>query len=588
MTPSSPLGRLWRYAAAHRPRVLLAATWSVLNKTMDLAPPFLIGIAVDVVVRRGDSFVAGLGVVDPRAQLGVLAGVTLVVWGFESLFEYLAKVSWRNLAQTVEHELRVDGYVALQGLDLEFFESRPTGDLVAVLNDDVNQLERFLDVGAHELVQLATTVVLIGAAFFAIAPEVAWVAFLPIPVIAWGSLRFQRAIEPRYAAVRAEAGRIAGILATNLEGIATIKAFTAEAREADRIRAASDRYRVVNRRAIAMSSAFVPLIRLAILVAFTATLVLGGFLALDGRMNVGLYSVMVFLTQRLLWPLTRVGETIDLYERAMASSRRIFEVLDTEPATDSGELELDAATASESLVLSDVRFAYPDGREVLHGVDLVVEAGGTTAIVGPTGSGKTTIVKLLLRFHDPDEGTIELAGIDLRKFRVGSLRRRIAFVGQEVFLFEGTIRENIAYGRPDASDEEIEAAARAAEAHGFITELPDGYATMVGARGRRLSGGQRQRISLARALLTEAPIMILDEATSAVDNETEAAIQRSLRRVAHRRTLVVIAHRLSTVRHADRIYVLENGRITDAGTHDELVARPGTYADLWRVQTGEA
>ncbi|HHC07651.1 MAG TPA: ABC transporter ATP-binding protein [Actinobacteria bacterium] len=588
MTPSSPLGRLWRYAAAHRPRVLLAATWSVLNKTMDLAPPFLIGIAVDVVVRRGDSFVAGLGVVDPRAQLGVLAGVTLVVWGLESLFEYLAKVSWRNLAQTVEHELRVDGYVALQGLDLEFFESRPTGDLVAVLNDDVNQLERFLDVGAHELVQLATTVVLIGAAFFAIAPEVAWVAFLPIPVIAWGSLRFQRAIEPRYAAVRAEAGRIAGILATNLEGIATIKAFTAEAREADRIRAASDRYRVVNRRAIAMSSAFVPLIRLAILVAFTATLVLGGFLALDGRMNVGLYSVMVFLTQRLLWPLTRVGETIDLYERAMASSRRIFEVLDTEPATDSGELELDAATASESLVLSDVRFAYPDGREVLHGVDLVVEAGGTTAIVGPTGSGKTTIVKLLLRFHDPDEGTIELAGIDLRKFRVGSLRRRIAFVGQEVFLFEGTIRENIAYGRPDASDEEIEAAARAAEAHGFITELPDGYATMVGARGRRLSGGQRQRISLARALLTEAPIMILDEATSAVDNETEAAIQRSLRRVAHRRTLVVIAHRLSTVRHADRIYVLENGRITDAGTHDELVARPGTYADLWRVQTGEA
>ncbi len=584
---SSPLRRLWRYTRPYRAHVILATVWSVLNKAMDIAPPFLIGIAIDVVVRREGSFLAGTGITDPRMQLVALAGLTLAVWALESLFEYLAKVAWRNLAQTIQHELRVDTYAKLQELDVEFFERRTTGDLIAVLNDDVNQLERFLDVGANEVIQMATTVVLIGAAFFAIAPGVAWLAFLPIPLIAWGSFRFQRTIEPRYAAVREEAASISALLSTNLGGIATIKAFTAEAREVERIAAASDAYRRANRSAITLSSAFSPLIRIAILVGFTATLVWGGFLALDGRLNVGLYSVMVFLTQRLLWPLTRLGETFDLYQRAMASTRRILDIVDTTIDLPDGELPVTRADAMSPIRFEHVSFAYVPGFRVLDDLHLTVEPGSTTAFVGPTGSGKTTIVKLLLRFYDPDDGAVTLAGTDLRDVRRGDLRRQIALVGQDVYLFGGTVRDNIAYGVPDAPRRDIENAARAAEAHEFITELPDGYDTVVGERGQKLSGGQRQRLSIARALLTDAPIMILDEATSAVDNETEAAIQRSLRAVAHRRTMIVIAHRLSTIRHADAIHVLVDGRIVESGRHEELVAAGGAYAQLWRVQTGE-
>ncbi len=584
---SSPLRRLWRYASPYRSRVIGATVWSVLNKAMDIAPPFLIGIAIDVVVRREGSFLAGSGISEPRLQLLALAGLTLAVWALESLFEYLAKVTWRNLAQTIQHEMRVDTYAKLQELDVEFFERRTTGDLIAVLNDDVNQLERFLDVGADEVIQMATTVVLIGAAFFAIAPGVAWLAFLPIPLIAWGSVRFQRTIEPRYAAVREEAASIATLLSTNLGGIATIKAFTAEAREVDRIAAASDAYRRANRSAITLSSAFSPLIRIAILVGFTATLVWGGFLALDGQLNVGLYSVMVFLTQRLLWPLTRLGETFDLYQRAMASTRRILDIVDTTVDLPDGELPLTRADARSPIRFEHVSFAYVPGHQVLDDLDLTVEPGSTTAFVGPTGSGKTTIVKLLLRFYDPDGGAITLAGTDLRRMRRGDLRRQLALVGQDVYLFDGTVRENIAYGVPDAPERDIEGAARAAEAHGFVMELPDGYDTVVGERGQKLSGGQRQRLSIARALLTDAPIIILDEATSAVDNETEAAIQRSLRAVAHHRTMIVIAHRLSTIRHADAIHVLVGGRIVESGRHEELVAAGGAYAQLWRVQTGQ-
>ena len=582
----APLKRLWAYARPYRGQIAAATLWSVLNKALDIAPPFLIGMAIDVVVRQEGSFLASLGIPDPRSQLVVLAALTFVVWALESLFEYLLGVAWRNLAQTIQHDLRVDTYTHVQELELGFFENRRSGDLMAVLNDDVNQLERFLDVGANEVIQMFTTVVLIGWAFFAIAPSVAWLAFLPVPLIIWGSFRFQRRIEPRYTAVRDQAAVINAQLANNLGGIATIKAFTSERREAERIRLESDRYRTANAAAITLSSAFSPLIRVAILIGFTATLVWGGFLALNGTLAVGLYSVMVFLTQRLLWPLTRLGQTFDLYQRAMASSRRIFVVLDTAPTLHDGTDE--PGPVSGALGLSDVTFSYTEGHPALVDVTVDIPAGRTTAFVGPTGSGKTTLVKLLLRFYDPDSGSVTLDGTDLRSLRRPDIRGSMALVSQDVFLFHGTVAESIAYGKPDATGDEIRAAARTAEAHAFITTLPDGYETLIGERGQKLSGGQRQRLSIARALLTDAPILLLDEATSAVDNETEAAIQRSLARVARDRTVVVIAHRLSTIRHADRIYVVADGRVVDTGTHDDLVRRPGIYRSLWEVQTGEA
>ncbi|RMG18454.1 MAG: ABC transporter ATP-binding protein [Deltaproteobacteria bacterium] len=583
----APILRLWRHARGHRGRIVWAASCSVLNKIFDLAPPALIGMAVDVVVRREDSLLAGFGVTDTRDQLLALAALTFLIWGLESLFEYLYAVAWRNLAQTIQHGLRLEAYDHVQHLDLSFFESQSTGALMAVLNDDINQLERFLDVGANDLLQVATTVVVIGAAFFALAPEVAWMAFLPIPVILWGSFRYQRRLAPRYASVREKVGLLNAQLGGNLQGIATIKAFVAEAIEAERIRGLSEAYRAANRRAIRLSSAFVPLIRIAILVGFTATLVFGGFMALDGSLEVGAYSVMVFMTQRLLWPLTRLGATVDLYQRAMASTERVLDLLEVQPEVESGPRRLPRDEVRGRISLEGVSFAYRAGLPVLRGIDLVAEAGQTTAVVGPTGSGKTTLVKLLFRFYDPDEGVVRLDGVDLRDFDLADLRRAMGLVSQDVFLFHGTVRENIAYGRPDASFEEIVEAAKAAEAHAFIEALPEGYDTVVGERGQKLSGGQRQRISIARAVLADPPILVLDEATSAVDNETEAAIQRSLARVASGRTTLVIAHRLSTIRHADRIYVLDQGQVREMGTHDTLLAAGGLYATLWRVQTGE-
>ncbi|HVM19747.1 MAG TPA: ABC transporter ATP-binding protein [Egibacteraceae bacterium] len=560
--------------------------FSVLNKLFDLAPPLLIGLAVDIVVERQGSWIASLGVVDLRDQLLVLAAATAVIWILESVFEYLFEVRWRNLAQTVQHELRVDAYRHVQGLEQAYFEDRSTGGLLAVLNDDVNQLERFLDRGANEIIQVLTTVVVISSAFFIVAPDIAVFAMAPIPVIVWGTMRFQRVLEPRYAAVRAQVGHLNASLANNLSGIATIKAFTAERREVDRITADSQVYRERNAEAIRYSSMFVPLIRMAILVGFMFILVLGGLRVLDGQLGVGTYSVGIFIVQRLLWPLTRLGETFDLYQRAMASTRRILDLLGVRPTITDGPEALRAAFGE--LELRDVRFAYKDGLEVLHGLDLHIPAGQTTAIVGATGAGKSTIVKLLLRLYDPQDGSVCLDGVDIRRYRLDDLRDVFGLVNQDVYLFHGTVRENIVYGRPDATDDQVVAAARLAEAHDFIAALPKGYDTVVGERGQKLSGGQRQRVCIARAILADPVVLLLDEATSAVDNETEAAIQRSLVRVSEGRTTVVIAHRLSTIRHADAIHVMDAGRIVESGTHEQLLTRDGLYAALWRVQAGES
>ena len=584
----SPLRRLLEYARPHRARMRRAAAWSILNKVFDLAPPLLIGVAVDLVVERENSLLASWGLETVTSQLLALSGLTFVIWAAESVFEYLHKLGWRNLAQDLEHELRMDAYGRVQDMDLAYFEDRSTGGLMAVLNDDVNQLERFLDIGANELLQVSTTVLTIGAVFFWIAPEVAWMSMLPMPLILWGSIVFQKRLAPRYREVREQVGHLNGDLAGNLGGIATIKSFTAEAREVERIGERSAAYRTANARAIRLSSAFSPLIRMVILCGFTATLAYGGYLAANDRMAVGSYSVMVFLTQRLLWPLTRLGETFDLFQRAMASTTRILDLLDITPGIASGTGEVGERARTEDLRFEGVGFSYASGARVLEGLDLDFQAGRTTALVGSTGSGKTTVVKLLLRFYDPTEGRVSLGGVDLRELDLPAFRSQVGLVSQEIFLFHGTVRENIAYGRPDASEEEIREAARVAEADGFIDELPEGYDTVVGERGQKLSGGQRQRLSIARAILKDPPILVLDEATSAVDNETEAAIQRSLERVSIGRTTIVIAHRLSTVRGAHRIHVLDEGRVVEAGTHDELVSREdGLYRALWRVQTGE-
>ena len=581
-----PLQRLINYGHNYRPQIWQAIACSILNKIFDLAPPALIGAAVDVVVKRQDSLIAQWGVKDVFAQLLILTFLSCIIWTLESVFEYAYARLWRNLSQSIEHDLRLDAYDHLQSLELDCFEDRSTGRLMSILSDDINQLERFLDVGANDIIQVATTAVIIGGAFFILAPDVAWMTILPMPFILWGSIAFQRLLAPRYADVREKVSLINSQLANNLTGITTIKSFTAEEYETRRIEAQSEAYRQSNRRAIALSAAFVPLIRIIILFGFVGILLYGGMDTVAGKMSVGTYSVLVFLTQRLLWPLTRLGETLDQYQRAMASTTRVFNLLDTAIAMHSGDISLPVDQVRGELVLNNVTFAYHDRAPVIQNLSLQIPAGKTIAIVGSTGSGKSTLVKLLLRLYEVQGGTITLDGIELRQLQLRDLRRAIGLVSQDVFLFHGTVKENIAYGTFNATLAEVMAAAEIAEAHEFISRLPQGYDTIVGERGQKLSGGQQQRIAIARAILKNPPILILDEATSAVDNETEAAIQRSLEKITANRTTIAIAHRLSTVRNADCIYVMEYGKLVEQGRHDELLEQQGIYASLWRVQSG--
>jgi ATP-binding cassette subfamily B protein len=588
MGEGGPFRRLLTYMRPHRGTVRLAAFCSVLNKIWDLAPPLLIGLAVDVVVLREDSTMASFGLVDPWHQLVALSVLTFLIWGLESLFEYFYGVLWRNLAQTVQHELRLDTFDHVQQQGMAWFDERQKGDILAILNDDINQLERFLDKGANDLLQVSTTVLVVGAVFLAISWQVALFAVLPIPIIVWGSFRYQRSLEPRYAKVRAAAGQMNALLENDLSGMSTVQSFTAEANELRRVEELSNVYREANREAIRLSAAFTPLIRMAILVGFTATLLLGGWMTLEGAMAVGAYSVLVFMTQRLLWPLTRLGETFDLYQRAMASSTRVLDVLGSPTDLVQGDVVPKRTDiVASNVVLENVTFQYPGRDPLFNNLSLTFKAGTTTGVVGSTGAGKTTLVRLLLRFAEPGQGSVRWCDSAIEDWDLHTLRSSIALVDQHITLFPTTILENIRYGNPQASDDEVRQAAEVAEAVEFVEALPDRWDTLVGEGGHRLSGGQRQRVAIARAVLKDAPLLILDEATSAVDNETEAALQRSIHRISQNRTTVVIAHRLSTVRNADRILVLEDGVVVEDGAHEALIEMAGVYARLWAVQTGE-
>ena len=586
LTKNHPLLRLLHYAKNYRPQVWTAVIFTIINKIFDLAPSYLIGVAVDIVVEKENSIIVQFGITNIIGQLAILSLLTLLIWTLESLSEFIYDRLWRNLAQTMQHELRLDAYSHLQKLELSYFEERSTGTLLSILNDDINQLERFLDSGAASILQFITTILAVGGSFLLIAPNIALLAILPTPFIFWGSLVFQKRLAPRYADVRDKAGFINSRLANNLSGIATIKSFTAEAYERDRVLSESEAYRRSNRQAIALSAAFYPAIRLVIVIGFIATLFFGGVAVANNQLTVGTYGFMVFIVQQLLWPFATLSSIMDQYQRAMASTRRVMGLLDTPIAIPTGKHPLPLKTVRGEVHLDNITFAYNGRTKILQDLSLHILPGANIGIVGATGSGKSTLVKLLLRFYEVQGGQILVDGIDIRELQLLELRRCIGWVSQDVFLFHGTVAENIAYGSFDASNEEIIHAAKLAQAHEFILQLPLQYDTIVGERGQKLSGGQRQRIAIARAILKDPPILILDEATSAVDNETEAAIQKSLAMITQNRTTIAIAHRLSTIRHSHCIYVMDYGQIVEQGKHEELLAMDGIYASLWRVQSG--
>ncbi len=576
---------LFNYALEQDTKVRRGIFYSILNKIFDLAPPVLIGIAIDIVVEGSDSFIGNLGYSDRRQQLIILAVLTFIIWGLESAFDYIAAVTWRNISQDIEHSLRTDAFNNVLGLDLAFFENKSSGRLMAILNDDVNQLETFLDNGANRLVQTATTVLVIGGTFLYISPLVAVFAFIPIPIIIFGSLRFTNRIAERYTKIRNDIENLNANLSNSITGILTVKSFNREKKESERITLSSNEVKSANYHAIRLSAAFIPIIRIAILFGFTATLLIGGFLALDGEIKVATYSVMLFITQRLLWPLTELGVIFDSYQKAMASFRRIINLKNTSPTIDNGTKKL--ASFNSKIEISNLNFEYVKNFPVLNDISIDINKGQTTAIVGSTGSGKSTLIKLILRLYDSTSGEIKFDGKNIRDLELDSLRNKIGLVSQDIFLFEGTVFENIAYGNLDAKDEEVWEAARLSESDKFINLLPNKENTIVGERGQKLSGGQRQRISIARAILKNPEILILDEATSAVDNETEAAIQRSINTLKEGRTVIAIAHRLSTIRNAEIIYVLEEGKVVESGNHESLLEINGVYSKLWSVQTGE-
>ncbi|MFN6517015.1 MAG: ABC transporter ATP-binding protein [Nostoc sp. CreGUA01] len=581
-----PLSRLLNYAKNYRPQIWSAATFTVINRILDLAPAYLIGIAVDIVVEKENSLIAKIGITNIIGQLGILSLLTLLIWSFESLSEFLYSRLWRNLAQSVQHELRLDAYSHLQELELSYFEESSTGELLSILNDDINQLEGFLNSGAAEIIQFLTSVLSVGVSFILVAPSLALLAILPTPFIFWGSWAFQKGLANRYADVRDKAGLVNSRLANNLSGIATIKSFTAESYERGRVSSESEAYRRSNGRAIALSAAFYPAIRLVVVMGFIATLFFGGVAVANNQLTVGTYGFMVFIVQQLLWPFASLSSIMDEYQRAMASIKRVMGLLDTTIAIPTGNHSFPSTTVRGQVHIDNITFAYNDRTNVLKNLSLHIPAGANIGIVGATGSGKSTLVKLLLRFYEVQGGQILIDGIDIRELQLAELRRCIGWISQDVFLFHGTVAENIAYGSFDASHNEIMHAAKLAQAHEFILQLPEGYDTIVGERGQKLSGGQRQRIAIARAILKDPPILILDEATSAVDNETEAAIQQSLAMITQNRTTIAIAHRLSTIRHSHCIYVMDRGQIVEQGKHEELLTLNGIYALLWRVQSG--
>ncbi|MDC3033070.1 ABC transporter ATP-binding protein/permease [Acidimicrobiaceae bacterium] len=576
---------LYKYAQENEAKVKRGIIYSILNKLFDLAPPVLIGIAIDIVVEGSESFIGNFGFEDRRQQLIILAFITFVIWGFESIFDYVAAVTWRNIAQDLQHSMRTETFNKTLDLDLSFFENKSSGRLMAILNDDVNQMENFLNEAANRLIQTATTVIVIGATFLYISPLVAIFAFIPIPVIVFGSYKFVQRIGERYSKIRNNVESLNAHLSNSITGILTVKSFNREKKEYTRIDSASDEVKTANYDAIKLSAAFIPVIRVAILFGFTATLLIGGFLALDGQIKVGMYSVMLFITQRLLWPLTELGMIFDSFQKAMASFRRIMNLRDTNPTINDGETEL--LELKDKISFENLNFEYVKDFPVLKNINIEIKKGKTTAIVGSTGSGKSTLIKLILRFYEKNSGKILFDEHEIESLSLESIRNKIGLVSQDVFLFEGSVFENIAYGNIEANSEEVWNAARLSESDSFINDLPNKEDTIVGERGQKLSGGQRQRISIARAILKNPEILILDEATSAVDNETEAAIQESLETLKEGRTVIAIAHRLSTIRNADLIYVLEDGEIVENGTHDQLLGNNNVYTKLWDVQTGK-
>ncbi|MDS0222770.1 ABC transporter ATP-binding protein/permease [Haloarcula sp. S1AR25-5A] len=612
---SRPLLRLFRtYGTGEARWLALGLVASVLAYGTVLVTPLVLGTTIDAVFTSESAYTLPL-VPDgwlPDKQSGqfwlsaVIVGTAL---GGGAILQWIRGVSMNYFAHGVMYTIRTDAYEKMQRLDMTFFDNKETGEVMSILNNDTSNLEVLFDNALGDSVRIGVIVLGITGALLYTNWQLALVTLGVVPLLVGFTWWFISVIEPKYTRHRSTIGDLNTRIENGLSGIELVKTTSTEAYENERVRGVSRDVFNAQMAVLRLSYFYRPGMEFITGAALLATFVIGGLwvfsgppLFFSGRLTTGDFVVFMLLTQRLTGPMAQLSDIVDWYENAKASGKRICGLMDVPVRISDAPNSVSLDTVTGRVEYDDVTFAYETaqtenngpsdrdpmaGEPVLDGVDITVAPGETTAIVGPTGAGKSTVAKLLLRLYDVTGGAVRVDGHDVRDIRLTDLRSSIGYVSQDTFLFDGTIAENIRYGRFDAPREDVVAAAKAAEAHEFIEGLSDGYDTRVGERGVMLSGGQRQRIAIARTVLQDPEILLLDEATSAVDTETEYLIQRSLNGLAADRTTLVIAHRLSTVKDADQIVVLDDGRVTERGTHEDLLSTDGLYANLWGVQAGE-
>lgn len=582
-----PLLELFAVTKPFRKQAILTFVIAFVDRLFEAAPPAMIGAAMDVVNRKSNSWIARFGFKTVRSQLFALGGLSLAIWALDSFMGYLHRATSARLAQAIQDDLRNRMYGRLQQLDVGQIEQRPIGAWTSLFDTDIGRIGQFIETGVDPIVTMLTNSLIVTVTFLMQSPALFAAQLVILPGLYLVSTWFLGPIRKRHETGRLQADRLSAGIRSNVTGISTINVFGRQDAEAERIAALSRNASEAAEKQAVLTAAYIPAIQMVVGAGFLTTLVWGGNLVERGKLSIASFNVMGFTSLRLLVALGSLGMTLEQYQRTTLSIRRVLEFLHLEPAIADGRQPL-ALTEGPALSFQNVSFEYQPGNEILHKLNLKIGSKNTTAIVGSTGAGKTTVLKLILRYYDPLQGAVNVNGEDIREYQLRDLRRHISLVPQHIFLFSGTIRDNIAYSRPKATTEEIMQASRTAHAHDFIQYLPDGYDTLIDEDRMTLSGGEQQRIAIARAILADRRILLFDEATSAVDYETEAAIQKALREELEGRTVVIVAHRLSTVRHADWIYVLDEGRIAEEGRHEELLRKKGIYANLWRIQTGES